>query len=354
MIQECELNFPIDPARREGNVPIVMASSDDYLPYTSITLYSLLLHADSSHFYDILILHLQAYSDENIAILKKISEEFSNCSIRLVNLKSILPSGTYVEGHVSAETYTRLLLPKILLQYNDVLYLDGDLIVESDVAQLLETPYPENAMISGVPDLDVIGQYYGPEFSMKYYLNKKLGLEFPDRYVQAGVLIFHLDAIRKCWGSDGLLNLALDSRLRYFDQDIINFACNKSVHLLDLRWNVVNDCRGVRVKSIIANAPRALYKEYLFSRKQPWIIHYSGCQKPWNDWAIDMGEYYLRTIKTMGLEPMLLPKCEKKATLHFCKYILNSFFPEQSYRRELLKLIYFKFRYRLPCRKKGN
>ena len=232
--------------------------------------------------------------------------------------------------------------------------MDWDLNVERDVAQLIDIPYPENTMISGVPDLDVIGQYYGPEFSMKYYLDKKLGLEFPDRYIQAGVLIFHLNAIRNRWGSDGLLNLAFGSQLRYFDQDIINIACNKGVHLLDFRWNVVNDCRGIRVKRIIANAPKPLYKKYLSSRKRPWIVHYSGCQKPWNDWTIDLGEYYLRTIKTMGLEPILLPQCEIKATLHFCKYILNRFFPEQSYRRELLKLIYFKFRYRLPCRKKGN
>lgn len=334
----------IVPICEKNNIPIVMASSNSYVRYATVALFSLLSNANCSFFYDILLLSAETYSRENYHLLNELTRNFQNCSIRLIDFSSHLPSKIYVDGHVSVETYARLLIPQILQNYSDVIYLDGDLIINCDVAQLFDIQYPVDAMISGVPDLDVIGQYYGPEFSMRYYLDKTLKLDSPTNYLQAGVLIFHLKNILRSHNSNVFWEFAKKSKLRYFDQDIINAVCNKNVHILDYKWNVVNDYDGIRVKSIISNAPPTMLNNYLKSRQCPGIIHYSGSQKPWNNDQIDMGEYYKKTLAIMKKSLLHVPYYKATITKHSK---LSHILPCQSFQRELVKTIYFATKYRL-------
>ena len=79
--------------------------------------------------------------------------------------------------------------------YDRVVYLDSDIIVCRDIAELYNYPISENTMIAGVPDLDIMGQFYGADLSMKYYIKKKVRISSPDKYLQAGVLIFNIKII---------------------------------------------------------------------------------------------------------------------------------------------------------------
>lgn len=342
---------PIAPICERNNIPIVMASSNSYVGYTTVALFSLLSNASCNFFYDILLLSAENYSKENYHLLNEITRKFQNCSIRLINLSNRIPNKMYIDGHISIETYARLLVPQMLKNYNDVVYLDGDLIINCDVSQLFDTPYPVDAMVSGVPDLDVIGQYYGPEFSMRYYLDRILKLDNPTNYLQAGVLLFHLKNIRRSHNSNVFMEVAAKSKLRYFDQDVINAICNKTVHILDYKWNVVNDYNGIRVKNIISNAPTAMLDQYLKSRKSPGIIHYSGSQKPWNSEQLDMGEYYKKTLSSMR-ESLLHVPYYKVTNKKQSK--LNHILPCQSFQRELVKTIYFAAKYELNYQDRSN
>ena len=52
---------------------------------------------------------------------------------------------------------------------------------------------------------------------------------------------------------------------------------------VDMAWNVVYDWNYIRIKKIIPHAPEELYTEYMQARKNPYIIHYEGPDKPWHD-----------------------------------------------------------------------
>lgn len=336
--------FP-EPSQKKNNVPIVMTSSEEFLYYSCITISSLLNCSDKKKFYDILLLCNEKYSKNGIALLEKTIEQYKNCSLHLVCVERYLDDSFHTEGHIQINTYARLLLPLIMKNYSDVIYLDSDLIVLKDVSKLL-VPVPQDIMLSGVPDLDVLGQYYGPEISMRYYLKKKLKLQKPENYLQAGVLVFHIPAIRRLLGEKTLYNFGKKSRLRYFDQDILNTLCNYYIRLLDLRWNVVSDCNNYRVERIIKNAP--MYHEYMESRRAPWIVHFSGGQKPWNDPDMDMSNYYYEAIYQVGFEKLTFSQSREKCPTKKLR-VIDVFLPQQSLRRELCKVLYFFYKYYLPA-----
>ena len=126
-------------------------------------------------------------------------------------------------------------------------------------AALMDTEFPAEAWLAGVQDVDVLGQYYGPGRAGRYYLDRVLGLEQPDRYIQAGVLVMKPERMHRMYPDFQLLKMAGRSRLRYADQDILNCLCNTTVALLDMRWNVVNDCGGYRISRFISRAPAGVF-----------------------------------------------------------------------------------------------
>ncbi|WP_312281227.1 glycosyltransferase family 8 protein [Oscillibacter sp.] len=335
--------YPV-PLHEKDHIPIVMAASEEFLPYTCVAMHSVLAHGREECGYEFLLLSQNGYSPEGLALLETTIKDYPSCAIRLVTVGGYLPETLYTEGHVSGETYARLLIPRLLKHYNDVLYLDGDLVVLQDVFPLLSLPHDPEIYLSGVTDLDVLGQYCGPERSMRYYLEKKLHMHRAAEYLQAGVLVFHVQAMRAGLGEDALLKASTSGCFRYFDQDVLNVLCQGHIRLLDLRWNVVCDCDGYRVSHIIANTPEELQKGYVASRQDPWIVHYSGRQKPWADEKTDLGSYFQQAMAQVQLETQCL-KEQKRPAESSRKRMLNRILPPQSRLRELCKILYFSYMY---------
>lgn len=347
-----------EPARNQNNIPIIMSSSEAFLPYACVTIYSVLEHSQQDKFYDIILLN-QGYSEQGLALLKSIVDGHGNCMLRLLNVRQYIKEKMNIQGHVSVETYYRLLIPTLFQRYSDVLYLDSDLVICKDISELL-LQSDRSALLSGILDLDVIGQYYGPEFSAKYYINKKLELPNPDNYLQAGVLVFHISQIRKVFEDNTFMWAGVHSKLRYVDQDVLNYCCKGQMEKLDWRWNVVCDCADYRVRNIIAHAPPDMYEAYLQSRLDPWIVHYSGYKKPWDDPESDMAVYFWNSAQRAGIAPLLRQQVERKQgrARHDVRCLMISicsfFCPKQSRRREVLKVIYYHFAYYKPKQGKGS
>lgn len=340
------------PIRDWGNVPVVVSSSNGYLPCLRVMLQSLLEQGAPTNFYDIILLRQEDYSPTGLGLLEELMGHWNNCSVRILDVRHETQTGVYTRGHVSAETYERLLVPKVMRHYTDVIYLDSDLIVCRDVAELL-SPVKEDILLSAVVDLDVIGQYYGPEFSMHYYLNKKLCLKHPERYIQAGVLVFHIPTIRAAYGEETMMQVGMESSLRYFDQDVLNYLCEGKIQLLDVRWNVVADCGGFRIKEIIAHAPKTLYNSYLESRRDPWIVHFSGDQKPWGNPDMDMADIFFAVAKRVKPKLPQMPKNGAQIKRGAFSRFIARLLPRASRRRELCKTVFFSLKYGVKINRGG-
>ena len=286
------------------------ACNDKFVPYMATLLVSICECSSSKYNYDILIL-TQNISEKNKEILKKMIKNRSNFSIRYLDPTSYIQGCSfYIRGHFSVETYFRLVLPELLPAYQKILYLDSDMVVESDVAELYNENI-ESFLLGACHDADTAGLYNGYEPNKKAYMDQVLKLKKPYMYFQAGTLLMNLEEFRKVYTVEEKLKYAASQKFQLLDQDILNKLCEGSVRYLDMAWNMMVDYAGIRKNQIVVKAPAWLNEMYLEARKKPKIIHYAGSEKPWYHPEMDFGEtfwnyarktpYYEELVRDMAL-----------------------------------------------------
>jgi len=329
--------------QKSNTIPIVFAANDFFVPMCTTTIFSVLCNSDKNRNYDIVIIN-KDISARNKNILKNTVKQFQNATLRFFDVVSILDKYVLKAGmHISVETYYRFLIQDILPDYDKVLYLDCDMICEYNIAELYDIDLMDN-WVGAVKDPDMIGQVNSDK-SYNKYVTDVLHLNDPYSYFQAGVLLLNLSALRKnhstCqWFTESM------QKYKYMDQDILNKNLQGHVKYLDSKWNVLIDCSGQRIE-IIKKAPSNVCREYLHSRKNPYIIHYAGFQKPWKDVSCDYFEefwhyarltpYYEKLLSMLGDYKQKIER--KRGFIEFCKRHCPKFLRPLAYRvKNALKL----------------
>ncbi len=303
----------IEPIKADS-VNIVLAADNFYTPYVSTLLGSLTEHMNAQRFYDITVFHRNVTSQNQQLLISEVAKH-RNVSLRFADMSSRIAEfeSLATKWHITIETYFRLFIPEIMSGYDKVLYLDGDMIIKRDVATLFDENI-NNYMLAACRDIDMAGVYTSNlvaaentiNKTMKRHIDEEVGLENPYDYFQAGVLLLNLAAFREKYTTKELLAIAARQKWEYLDQDILNHIAKGKVKYLDGRWNVLYDWEFVRIKNVISKAPIALYKEYMASRKNPYIIHYGGSIKPWQRADADMAiEYWAVARRSVFYELIL-------------------------------------------------
>ena len=181
----------------ESIVPVVFAADDNYVPMLTTTIYSMLKNASANRSYDVIVLE-RNISDENKQNITKFLAKFSNATVRFYDVSRYLAGFnlTTSNAHISVETYYRFIIQEALPFYSKLLYLDCDLVVNGDVAELFDTEMGDNA-IAAVPDIDFIGNLNMKDGIRSEYVRKQLHMRDAYGYFQAGVLVMNLDRMRK-------------------------------------------------------------------------------------------------------------------------------------------------------------
>ena len=304
----------IELLKQENCIPVVVESNDYYVPYTSVTLKSLLLNSSSDYYYDIIILHSDI-SEKSKELIRDDVLGFNNKSIRFINIGDEVKEIEFkIElPHISKETFYRLLIPDIMKDYCKIVFLDCDLIVKGDISELYNINLDGNA-IGATLDVDFAGRYKDDVKGIKRYVDENLKLNDPYKYFQAGVMIMDLSVMRDLLGDIKLISYAINKRYRYMDQDILNLVFHAHVKHIDLRWNVLCDCCNIRVSKFIRRGPLEYYNMYLEARKNPKIIHYAGAEKPWESPYMDYAfEYFNYARKSLFYEIIMYRLCKKNA-----------------------------------------
>ena len=232
-------------------INICISPDDNYSKYAAATIASVLINAydkDELFFY---ILDGDLSNDNKIKL--KSLEAIKPCHIEFVKVNKEdfkIYKDIQTHSYVSISTYYRLKLAKMLPQISKIIYLDCDTIVCSSLSELFNTNI-ETKSAGGVLDVRVKHK--------KQWENTK--------YVNAGVLLFNLNNIRKNNIEDKYEQYAIKhtEQIKTGDQDIINFVLGNNIAILDDEWNV-------QVSGFMSRSS--------FTRK-PKIIHYIGNQKPW-------------------------------------------------------------------------
>lgn len=291
------------PAFANNNIALVLASSDFYTIYLSAMLESIVENASAENNYDITVLE-SGIKDDNKKALQLLEEGHSNVSIRFFNVKEKM-ANIYLKatGHISVETYYRLLIPEIFINYEKVLFLDSDMTVHADVAELFNMDV-SGYMVAAAHDQCCAAFLNGNDKSFAKYCREALKLKNVNDYFQAGVMLLNLTRFREKYTQKEIFEIATSRQYRYVDQDIMNVLCQGEVKHLDLEWDCFPDFGPYEYEFM----PYYLQKQYEKARNNPKICHHTGPNKPWSELFADtmMTEHFWRRARKSPLYEQIL------------------------------------------------
>ena len=155
--QEIELK----PAFQKNSIPVVFAANDAFAPVFATCFRSLLDHVIESNL-----------TKDNKRKLLSMMHGIDNVSLRFYDPGRLIHGyDLKANAHISVETYYRFLIQSILPDYDKVLYLDCDTIINADVADLYDTDV-DGYMLAAARDPDFLGQINGAnKYTRKYCMD---------------------------------------------------------------------------------------------------------------------------------------------------------------------------------------
>ncbi len=258
----------------KAEIPIFFAIDDGYIPFLAVTLQSIVENASNEYKYLIKILYTNVY-EKNKSAIKKYERE--NIDIEFVDLNKYIDKVKdmlYTRDYFTMTTYFRLFIPDIYPNLKKAVYLDSDIVLLSDVANLYNIELESNLL--GVVADDIIQK----NEIFQEYVEKVVGVSSYKSYFNAGVLLMNLEELRILNFQEKFLYLLKTVKYSVVqDQDYLNRICKGRVKFLDKSWNLM---------------PNVAEEE--LDRKNINLIHYNYQYKPWHD-NIPYSEYFWKFAK---------------------------------------------------------
>lgn len=326
----------IYPAYEKQGAPIVFESSGYFAPYLSIALQTIIEHASSDENYDILILGDGIKPIDRIRILRQI-KGMENISIRFIEPQAAVKR--YIEAaryRYITINYYRMSLPWLLKNYKVALNLGADILLMEDIAPLLKTQFEDDQYLGGAMDLGYIGRLY------EDIPRSELDLKHPFEYVNADVMLFHLEAIRRDFRQDDVMEFWQKYHFQCNEQDALNKLFDGHKKLIDLRWNTYPE-RMTSTRDILCT-PLECIAAWKKALEKPALVHFAAVPKPWDYppvcygaqwWHLARQSVYYEEILRRTMMPVqrrVPTKLDMRDTL----------FPKGTRRRMFLKKLFVK------------
>lgn len=338
----------LSPARHSADLKpmtLVLSANEFYVPYLGVLLESIKENSSAERFYDIIVLHSDITKNSQAVLARLLNED--NFSIRFfctARLMREYVNKLYLRGHFRIETYFRLLMQDILPSHSKALYLDADMVVNRDIAELYDVDVT-GYLLAAAQDPDTAGLYNGADPGKRNYMDNVLELKEPYGYFQAGTILFNLDEFRKTYTVTEMFEFASSYEWELLDQDVLNYFAQGRVKYVDMRWNVMMNWNDIRIKEIIGKAPRSIFNEYMNARQDPYIVHFAGPDKPWDNCTSDFADYFWGYAIKTPFVPEIIERsfakripAEKPGIRHVIKEtvrpLYDKLFPKNTRKRE--------------------
>lgn len=255
--------------RRRGilDLTVVTAFDQQLLIPAAVCFESLLAAHRACRKLEIVVLFSSSTLDltarENLAAVVSGS---ANAQIRFVDVGAAFKDAFQIRG-ITVPTYYRLLLPSLLPEKSRVLYLDVDTVVTSSLLSMFEA--------------DMSRRYLAGVRSVFSFLQQervvRVGAD-PEQYVNAGVLVMNLDAMRRDGLEADFLQLA-KRQLEYQDQDVLNIRCRDAILHLHPRYNL--HCMFDYEQNAAVSEDVYSGFDWRHALDDAAVLHYAGA-KPWD------------------------------------------------------------------------
>lgn len=260
-------------------IPIFFSIDNGYAPYLAVAINSAIKNSSPDRVYRAIILH-QELSEENKARLSSL--ETPNFSIEFFEMKKGLEAITdrrsnYLRcDYFTLTIYFRLFIPKMFPEFDKGIYIDSDVVVLGDLAELYDTELDE-CYIGACGDKSVVDV---PPLAR--YMEECIGVK-KEEYINSGVLLMNLKLLREKGFDEHFLSLLNAYHFESIapDQDYINAICNGRIKYLGEEWDAMPN----------ENAPE------LEGAK---IIHYNLFSKPWCYDGIQYADHFWNYAKDSG------------------------------------------------------
>lgn len=155
------------------------------------------------------------------------------CADKIAEMVRLVPQ--VKNSWLTIGAFYRLLITQILPEIDKIIYLDSDLIVNLDIAELWRVDIADKP-ISAVDTADAETNHF-QQFAEDLSFEGS-GL-VADNYLNSGVLLMNLEYLRK---SEDLILSGVKwygehPKLQYMDQDILNYLFSKSYLKLPVKFN---------------------------------------------------------------------------------------------------------------------
>lgn len=249
-------------------VPIFFASDKNYLPYLAVSIKSLVDTSSPTNIYKLYVL-TNDITDEQFKVLKEFEKE--NITIDRVDVTDKIASikdKVVLRDYYSVSIYFRLFIPSLFPQYEKGIYLDGDITLNRDIADMFDEELGDNYLAA------VLDEIIWSSKDFTYYARNALDVT-EEQYFNSGVLVMNLAKFRK---NDIENHFYKFVGTPYFskvapDQDYLNCLCKNQVLYLDKGWN------------------KMPMGEELPDDKL-YLIHYNMFMKPWKYKDTMFGKYF--------------------------------------------------------------
>lgn len=274
----------------EKTVPIFFACNDAYVPFLDVAILSLIDHVSPSRNYRITILKTDI-SEDNQRIIKK--HETDNVAIEFYDVKKMLkPVEKKLPDmfYFSLAAYYRFFIETAFPQYDKAIYLDCDVILLDDIADLYDTD------VSGYLVAAAYEQNTDRSPAFTNYVENIIGIPYRT-YFNSGVMVMNLKAFREQKVQDTFLWMLTKYNFDSLapDQEYLNVICHGKVKYLPTGWN----------KHSFPEPPEGALK----------LCHYALSNKPWHYADTINGEYFWEYAKGSEFYPSLLERLNNYSDL---------------------------------------
>lgn len=269
------------PIGRKKIVPIFFAVDDNYFPFLTVALRSMIDNASRDYTYNIHILN-SGLSEHNQKEALAFKEKGFNIKLEDVNSKmKVVGADLDTRDYYTKTTYYRFFIQSMFPMYNKALYLDADIIINGDISQLYNFDLGDN-ILGGV-----LEQIVASTQEFRQYSRKVLGLDYTN-YFNAGILVMNLKKFRE---NDIEYRFVSMIKKYHFDtiaqdQDYLNFLVKDKVCHIPLSWN-----------------KEPLDDGYTGELN---LIHYALFKKPWTYFGIKNEDYFWKYAQKTSFYDMLI------------------------------------------------
>lgn len=257
-------------------ISIAFASDNNYAQHMAVSIASLLKNASAGFPIDIYILHenLSVGHIDKIFHLRTLRPE-TQIHFLQISLDDFKDFPLHTGLH-SIATYFRLKLPSLLPEVDRILYLDSDIVVCGDIADMWRSYPCKDKLLGAVEE---------PK-SLNAKRLTVLGMKEDSPYFNGGILDMNLKKMRDTQFEAKSISYISRYKdvIRYQDQDVLNALAEGDWRALPLRFNSF----FFVLEGIYKNDFRIYTAaDIQQARQNPFIIHFNQHPKPWGEGCID-------------------------------------------------------------------